>query len=203
MAFIDAEDVGGSIYSARPPRAPIPAMLGRRVRGRLGGRAHLGGAARMLQNHPIFRKVRQTQVGWTPDPADQLPASNADQDTRSDTPSGAMPDWMAANMPGNDPTGMYGVTFGDPNSGQVSSSSPMEMFRVAAQRVMERGRGGKPQPGEDVRARLFERYTAAVPQQPALTSRRALQGYLQNPQRPQMRQPLLPLRRPLGVRRPY
>lgn len=99
--------------------------------------------------------------------------------------------------------GIHGMDYGQgPNEGEVE-----EGFQPRPV--------GAPQEGADVdpgfrmqeddqmglRERLMKRFATAVPQEPALTSRVALNRFLQQRKRPQARRPMLPHRKQMG--RPY
>lgn len=197
MAFIgDGGD--SSLFSVRPPRAPgqFAHPLRRRPMARPG----------VSRLHPVLRKMmrarqgggeqtfqdfleQERQLGQPPQPA-----PNA-EDARPQ-----MPDWFLANMPGNDPSGMYGNQWGSAMEGAADNGGTQQLLQRL---MMRRSSAQEQQPGPmgDVRAELFDRFHTAAPQQPALTSRRALRRHVQ--QASQRRRvpgapPLLPIRR-----RPY
>ena len=97
--------------------------------------------------------------------------------------------------------GVHGMDYGQgPNDEGMDPYQPQPMPQQPGAEV-DPGfemRDEQMGPEQDLRARLMKRFATAVPQEPALTSRVALNRFLQQRRRPQGRKPMLPARKPIG-----
>jgi len=97
--------------------------------------------------------------------------------------------------------GIHGMDYGQgPNDGMDEGFQPRPLPPQPMGPEVDPGFNMLPggPPPEDPRELLMKRFATAVPQEPALTSRVALNRFLQQRRRPQGRKNMLPARKPIG-----
>jgi hypothetical protein len=154
-------------------------------------------------NHPIFQKVPPQIAAMFARRLGQAPPP---------VPPGAPPPPQPLAQGTPDPSSLSSMTAAregqpQPNSQYPWMNIPTDLSGLN-QWDTDPTHNTKYRPGPDadpeanIRERLMSRFFTAQPQEPALTSRRALQAHLQRTAAQRMRrQPMLPLRRPM--QRPY